>query len=114
MKPRIPSSAINRRALLSTLAVLPAFRNDSLPPPRRQRPRTAGGVLPSWNDGPAKQAIVDFVRATTDQASPKFVPPDERVAEFDQDGTLWVEHPMYTQFMFCLDRVGAVVKRSRR
>ena len=64
-----------------------------------------GGVLPSWNDGPAKQAIVDFVRATTDQASPKFVPPEERIATFDQDGTLWVEHPMYSQMMYCLDRV---------
>ena len=70
------------------------------------------GPLPSWNDGPAKQAIVDFVRATTDQASPKFVPPDERIAEFDQDGTLWVEHPVYSQFTFCLDRVGAVVKEK--
>jgi hypothetical protein len=47
--------------------------------------------LPSWNDGPAKQAIVDFVRVTTDQAGPKFVPPEERIATFDQDGTLWVE-----------------------
>ncbi len=63
------------------------------------------GVLPSWNDGPAKQAIVDFVRSTTDQASQKFVPPEERIATFDQDGTLWVEHPMYSQLMYCLDRV---------
>ena len=63
--------------------------------------------LPSWNDGPAKQAIVDFVRATTDPASPEFVPPEERIATFDQDGTLWVEHPMYTQVMYCLDRVPA-------
>ena len=66
--------------------------------------------LSSWNEGPAKQAIVEFVRATTDQANPKFVPPEERLATFDQDGTLWVEHPMYTQVMFCLDRVPAVVK----
>jgi phosphoglycolate phosphatase-like HAD superfamily hydrolase len=66
--------------------------------------------LPSWNQGPAKQAIVKFVRATTDKASPKFVPPEERIATFDQDGTLWVEHPMYTQVRFCLDRVPAVVK----
>ena len=49
--------------------------------------------LPSWNDGTAKQAIVDFVKATTDSASPNFVPPEERIATFDQDGTLWVEHP---------------------
>jgi phosphoglycolate phosphatase-like HAD superfamily hydrolase len=66
--------------------------------------------LPSWNKGPAKQAIIEFVRATTDKASPKFVPPEERIATFDQDGTLWVEHPMYTQVRFCLDRVPAVVK----
>ena len=70
----------------------------------------AADLLPSWNDGPAKQAIVDFVRATTDQSSPKFVPPEERIATFDQDGTLWVEHPMYTQVMYCLERVPAVVK----
>ena len=70
--------------------------------------------LPSWNDGPAKQAILDFVQATTDQASPKFVPPEDRIATFDQDGTLWVEHPMYTQVMYCLDRVPAVVKAEAR
>jgi phosphoserine phosphatase len=66
--------------------------------------------LPSWNDGPAKQAIVAFVRATTDQSSPTFVPPGARIATFDQDGTLWVEHPMYSQVMYCLERVPAVVK----
>jgi phosphoserine phosphatase len=66
--------------------------------------------LPSWNDGAAKKAIVEFVQTTTAQGSPKFVPPEERVATFDQDGTLWVEHPMYTQVVYCLDRVPAVVK----
>ncbi|HSD43928.1 MAG TPA: HAD family hydrolase [Burkholderiales bacterium] len=66
--------------------------------------------LPSWNDGAAKKAIVDFVQATTTQGSPQFVPPAERIATFDQDGTLWVEHPMYSQVMFVLDRVPAVVK----
>jgi len=66
--------------------------------------------LPSWNDGSAKQAIVAFVQATTDRASPNFVPPGARIATFDQDGTLWVEHPMYSQVMYCLDRVPAVVK----
>ena len=65
--------------------------------------------LPSWNEGSAKQAILDFVRATTDQSSPKYVPPGQRIATFDQDGTLWVEHPMYTQLKYCLDRVPAVV-----
>jgi len=66
--------------------------------------------LPSWNDGAAKKAIVDFVQTTTTQGSPKFVPPPERIATFDQDGTLWVEHPVYSQLVYCLDRVPAVVK----
>jgi phosphoglycolate phosphatase-like HAD superfamily hydrolase len=67
-------------------------------------------ALPSWNNGPAKQAIVDFVQATTDKSSPKFVPLAERITTFDQDGTLWVSHPMYTQVVYCLDRVPVVVK----
>jgi phosphoglycolate phosphatase-like HAD superfamily hydrolase len=66
--------------------------------------------LPSWNEGPAKQAIIEFVHATTDKASLKFVPPEARIAAFDQDGTLWVSHPMYTQVMYCLERVPALVK----
>ena len=66
--------------------------------------------LPSWNEGPAKDAIVKFVHATTDAASPDFVPPAERIATFDQDGTLWVEHPIYTQLVYCFDRVPALVK----
>ena len=61
--------------------------------------------LPSWNDGPAKQAILDFVTATTDESSPDFVPPAERIATFDNDGTLWPSHPMYTQLAFALDRI---------
>ena len=64
----------------------------------------ADDPLASWNDGPAKQAIVEFVKATTTQGSPQFVPPEERVATFDQDGTLWVEHPIYTQVMYCLEK----------
>jgi phosphoserine phosphatase len=66
--------------------------------------------LPSWNDGAAKKAIVEFVKATTTKGDAKFVPPEERVATFDQDGTLWVEHPIYTQLVYCLDRVPVVVK----
>jgi phosphoglycolate phosphatase-like HAD superfamily hydrolase len=66
--------------------------------------------LPSWNEAPAKQAIVKFVQATTDKASPTFVPPEERIATFDQDGTLWVSHPLYTQLVYCLDRVPDLVK----
>ncbi|MBP6733901.1 MAG: haloacid dehalogenase-like hydrolase [Chromatiaceae bacterium] len=66
--------------------------------------------LPSWHDGPAKQRIVEFVKATTSDGTPSFVPQSERIATFDQDGTLWVEHPMYSQVMYCLERVPAVVK----
>lgn len=66
--------------------------------------------LPSWNDGAAKKAIVEFVKTTTEKGSPKFVPPEARIAAFDQDGTTWVEYPMYTQVVYCLDRVPAVVK----
>ena len=66
--------------------------------------------LPSWNEGPAKDAIVKFVHATTDEASPNFVPPAERIATFDQDGTLWVEHPIYAQLVYCFDRLPALVK----
>ena len=66
--------------------------------------------LPSWNDGATKKAIVDFVQATTTQGSPSFVPPAERIATFDQDGTLWVEKPMYTQVIYCLERVPVLVK----
>ena len=66
--------------------------------------------LPSWNEGAAKAAIVSFVKETTDAASPRFVPPAERIATFDHDGTLWVSHPMYSQVMYCLERVPALVK----
>lgn len=61
--------------------------------------------LPSWNDGSAKQAIIEFVQAITNKSSPKYVQPDERIATFDQDGTLWVEHPLYTQGVFALSRI---------
>jgi phosphoserine phosphatase len=65
----------------------------------------ADDPLPSWNDGPAKQAIVEFVAAVTDQNGKDYVVPSERIATFDNDGTLWVEYPMYTQARFAFDRV---------
>jgi len=64
--------------------------------------------LPSWNAGPHKQAIVTFVQAVTARSSPKFVPPEERIATFDNDGTLWGEQPMYVQLAFALGRVKAL------
>ena len=105
------SSGIDRRALVSRLVLLPAF-STTLLSSLAQAQTTPNTPLGSWNDGPAKQAIIDFVRATTDRASAKFVPPEERVACFDQDGTLWVEHPIYTQIVYCLDRVVAVVAQK--
>lgn len=61
--------------------------------------------LPSWNDGAAKNAIIHFVQTTTDKSSPNFVAAEDRLATFDQDGTTWVEHPIYTQVMFAFNRV---------
>jgi phosphoglycolate phosphatase-like HAD superfamily hydrolase len=61
--------------------------------------------LPSWNDTPVKSGIVEFVRAATDERGPAFVPPEERIAAFDNDGTMWVEQPLYTQVVFAVDRV---------
>lgn len=66
--------------------------------------------LPSWNEGDSKQAILAFVKTTTDSASASYVKPEARVATFDQDGTLWVEKPIYSQVMYCLSRVPDLVK----
>jgi hypothetical protein len=68
----------------------------------------ASEPLPSWNEGKAKQSIVAFVEKVTKPGSPDFVPPAERIAVFDNDGTLWAEQPMYFQFFFALDRVKAL------
>src|SRR5215475_8022802 len=84
---------ISRRSILlgaaTTVVVVSSSRSA----------RAQADPLPAWNDGPAKQAILDFVHAM-DQ-----VPQKDRIATFDQDGTLWVEHPVYTQAMFALERV---------
>ena len=68
-------------------------------------------ALPSWNDGAAKTRIVDFVRAVTDQKSKDFVAPADRIAVFDNDGTLWSEQPLYVQFVFMLDQVKAAAPK---
>lgn len=64
--------------------------------------------LPSWNDTASKQAIIAFVGKVTKEGSPDFVPPAERIATFDNDGTLWAEQPIYFQLRFALDRVKAL------
>ncbi len=73
---------------------------------------SGGDPLPSWADGPARQAILSFVDDVTRDGSPGYVPPDQRVATFDNDGTLWVEQPMYTQFAFMIDQVKAAAPRN--
>jgi phosphoglycolate phosphatase-like HAD superfamily hydrolase len=92
---------ISRRSVLVALgATLAAFPLDA-----GAQIATRADPLPSWNDGTAKRAVLDFVRATTDRSSKEFVAEDDRIATFDQDGTLWVEHPIYVQAEFALDRV---------
>ena len=74
---------------------------------------TAGAaeVLPSWNDGEARQSILRFVESVTREGAPTFVPPAERIAVFDNDGTLWAEQPIYFQFAYALDQVKAVAPK---
>lgn len=111
MKEIILHSGIGRRTLLATLAFLPALSAPALliSAPAQT---ASSGILPSWNEGAAKQAILDFVRDTTGWTNPRFVAPEERIATFDQDGTLWVEHPIYSQMMYCLDRVPALAAQK--
>src|SRR5262245_35200316 len=83
-----------RRALADLLVVLTftaAAQQQGDPLPFTAAAQQQGDPLPSWNDGPTKAQIVAFVRAGTDPASPAFVPAEERIATFDNDGTLWVE-----------------------
>ena len=106
MKATRVSLGINRRALLTATAALPILFAPLLPvlPPAQAQ----SDALPSWNDGASKRAITGFVARITQQGGPDFVPPAERIATFDNDGTLWVEHPMYVQLAFALDRVKAM------
>ncbi|MBY4947988.1 haloacid dehalogenase-like hydrolase [Cupriavidus respiraculi] len=76
-------------------------------PSALQQQQAAAQALPSWRDGAAREALLKFVADVTQPGSPNFVPPEERVAVFDNDGTLWSEQPMYFQFFFLLDQVRA-------
>jgi hypothetical protein len=87
---------LSRRNVLAILSALPVF-SEILPRSNTAQAQPASAdPLPSWNDGATKQSILDFVAAVTREGSPDFVPGAERIATFDNDGTLWVEHPMYT------------------
>ena len=101
-----PSRAILKTVAASCALVLLAFSTCCV------QAQATKDFLPSWNEGPAKQAIENFIQATTDPSSPTFVSPEERIATFDQDGTLWVEHPMFSQVMYCLDQVQALVEKK--
>jgi len=73
---------------------------------------TADDPLPSWNDGPAKQAIIDFVAQVSEKGGSDFVPAAARIAVFDNDGTLWAEQPLYFQLLFAFDRVKALAPQN--
>src|SRR6187399_2996952 len=94
---------MDRRSVLSSLAMLPllsaSLRSSSAVAQAQHDP------LPSWNDDGAKMSILGFVARVTTQGGPDFVPVEQRIATFDNDGTLWVEQPMYVQLAFALDRV---------
>ena len=88
-------------AALLAMCIVVGACSDPTPNPAPAIPqRSAADPLPSWNQGPAKNAIVDFVARTDRQGTPAFVPPAERIAVFDNDGTLWAEQPIYVQLAF--------------
>ena len=96
---------LGRRAVVSALAALPVLPILSLSATASVQ---GADPLPSWNSGDVKTAILKFVQRVTEQGSPDLVPIAKRIATFDNDGTLWCEHPMYVQLAFALDRVKAL------
>ena len=102
------SSGVSRRILVSTLALAPAL----IGPLRPQLARAQSDPLPSWNDGATKQSIINFVARVTTQGGTDFVPEAERIAVFNNDGTLWIEQPMYVQFAFVFDRVKVLAPQN--
>lgn len=84
------------KRLLACLLFLVAFNTS------------AQELLPSWNEGPSKQAVLSFIEQTTTEGSERFVPPAQRIAVFDNDGTLWSEQPIYVQIAFTFDRIKAL------
>ena len=103
-------SKLSRRLLLSALGALPVLAAPTrFAPVQAQR---SADWLPSWNEGPAKSSITDFVARVT--SGPDFVPEDQRIATFDNDGTLWIEQPMYVQLAFALDRVRELAPKNPR
>ena len=102
------ASGTTRPATCAVLAMLPALTLLLLAVAAVSQP---ADPLPSWNDGPAKKAITEFVTRVTTQGGPDFIPVEQRIATFDNDGTLWTEQPIYFQFAFALDRVRALAPK---
>ncbi|ACA15721.1 NapD-like protein [Methylobacterium sp. 4-46] len=98
------TGTFSRRGMLAAAAAVPILAG----PPWVRAARSQDGPLPSWNDGAPKRAILDFVARVSGGGGPDFVAPAERVAVFDNDGTLWAEQPIYFQVAFALDRVKAL------
>ena len=96
--------------LVAVGACQPLQAPGQAPPPAATGPSSQASPeqLASWNDGPSKKAITDFVARVTAKGGPDFVPVPERIATFDNDGTLWSEQPIYFQLAFALDRVRAL------
>jgi hypothetical protein len=103
--PRI-ASGLDRRTVLNLMLATSAIGLSGIPAQAQSDP------LPSWNEGATKQAITAFVARVTTQGGPDFVPVDERIATFDNDGTLWIEQPMYVQMAFVLDRVRVLAPQN--
>jgi hypothetical protein len=111
LKPHLLAIRIVETIALVSLATAAEFGSQSRPsdPPATAQSAPSGAEqLSSWNDGAAKAAVVSFVTRVTREGGPDFVPVAERIATFDNDGTLWSEQPMYVQFAFMLDRVKAL------
>jgi hypothetical protein len=106
MKPIRASFGVNRCALLMFAAAFSILLGPALLMSGQAQAQT--DPLPAWNDGASKRAIVEFVARVTRRGGPDFVAPAERIATFDNDGTLWAEHPTYVQLAFTLDRVKAM------
>jgi phosphoserine phosphatase len=96
-------------ALLTFCFVVGACSDPTPKPPTAGAP-SAAAPLTSWTQGAARSAIVNFVERTTRQGTPDFVPPAERIAVFDNDGTLWAEQPIYVQLAFAFDRIRALAQ----
>jgi hypothetical protein len=108
MKPTDAFFEVSRRAMLPAFAALPALPMFLSTSALAQLPASTAGQIPatdplaSWNDTAPKKAIFDFVERVTKQGSSDFVPEAERIATFDNDGTLWAEQPLYSQLLFAL------------